>query len=103
MDTFIHRLRHRPINEDLKELQNLQEELCELRLKFSKLNKSKLWEKEDIMKILASLKNNKSRDHHRLVNKYFKPGVGRADLVDSMLMLFLNIKKKSTSQSSCNL
>ena len=69
MDTFIHRLRHRPIKEDLTELQNLKEELCELRLKFSKLNKSKLWEKKDLMKILSSLKNNKSRDPHGLVNE----------------------------------
>ena len=46
------------------------------------------------MKILSSLKNNKSRDPHGLVNELFKPGVGGVDLVDSMLMLFLNIKKK---------
>ena len=71
MDTFIHRLRHRPIKEDLTELQNLKEELCELRLKFSKLNQSKLWEKKDLMKILSSLKNNKSTDPHGLVNELF--------------------------------
>ena len=94
LDTFIHRLRHRPIKEDLKELQILKEELCELRLNFSKLNISTPWKKEDLVKILSSLKNNKSRDPHGLVNEIFKPGVGGADLVDSMLSLFLSIKKQ---------
>ena len=66
LDSF--RLRHRLIKADLKHQEILKEELCEKRLEFAKLNKSERWEAENIRKILSSLKNNKSRDPHGLLN-----------------------------------
>jgi hypothetical protein len=73
--TFKHRIRHRPMKDDLKELEKLEEELCSKRLKLSKMNKSKEWDMEKLKKILSKLKNNKSRDPHGFINEPFKPGV----------------------------
>ena len=75
LETFRHRLRHRPIKDDLYYLFTLKEELCSKRLEFAKLNKSKKWDSEKLMKMLSSLKNNKSRDPHGFINELFKPGV----------------------------
>ena len=47
LDTFKHRLRHRPIKDDLKHLEVLKEELCAKRLKNASLNKSKRWDSEE--------------------------------------------------------
>ena len=80
LDTFKHRLRHRPIKDDLKQLEILKEELCEKRLELAKLNKTEEWDLKKLRKILLSLKKNKSRDPHGLINEIFKPGVGGADL-----------------------
>ena len=52
----MHRLRHRPIKDDLKQLEILKEELCNKRLEFCKLNKSQEWETEDFLKVLKTLK-----------------------------------------------
>ena len=41
------------------------------------------------MKMLSSLKNNKSRDPHGFINELFKPGVGGLDLVKSILFMKL--------------
>ena len=91
-DTFIHRLRHRPINDDLGQLLILKEELCSKRLEYAKLNKSAKWEAKKLMKVLSSLKMNKSRDPHGIINELFKPGVGGEDLVHSMLLMVNQIK-----------
>ena len=93
-DTFRHRLRHRPIKDDLKEIEILKEELCKKRLEFSKMNKSEKWETEKLHKVLLSLKNNKSRDPQGLINEIFKPGVGGADIERSILSLFNKIKEQ---------
>ena len=92
MDTFKHRLRHRPIKDDLKHLEVLKEELCEKRLKFASMNKSKSWDSAKLHKVLSSLKKNKSRDAHGLINKIFKPGVAGVDLENSLLKMFEKIK-----------
>ena len=92
LETFRHRLRHRPIKDDLYYLLTLKEELCSKRLEFAKLNKSKKWDSEKLMKMLSSLKNNKSRDPHGFINELFKPGVGGLDLVKSILMMFNKMK-----------
>ena len=92
LDTFKHRLRHRPIKDDLKHLEVLKEELCEKRLKFASMNKSKSWDSAKLHKVLSSLKKNKSRDAHGLINEIFKPGVAGVDLENSLLKMFEKIK-----------
>ena len=61
LDTFLHRLRHRPINKDYKRLKYLKEELFKRRIEYSMKNKSKPWNEKQLRKVLKSLKNNKSR------------------------------------------
>ena len=79
MDTFIIRLRHRPILTKLNELKKLKDELCLKRVEAAKLNKSKPWKLEYLLKVLSSLKNGKSRDPHGLINELFQPRVGVID------------------------
>ena len=92
LDTFVHRLRYRPIREDYTVLITLKETLCEARIALSKLNKSPEWTADDLHKVLSSLKNNKSRDPHGLINKLFKPGVIGCNLFQSLLIMFNQIK-----------
>ena len=96
LDTFVHRLRWRPMREDYAELFLLKEELCKLRLDCSKLNKSPQWTKPQLVKVLSSLKNNKSRDPHGIVNEIFKPGVAGDKLISSLLIMFNRIKSEIT-------
>ena len=92
LNTFKHRLRHRPMAEDLKNLEILKEELCSKRLELCKLNKSKDWDLKSLRKVLSKLKTNKARDPHGLVNDLFKPGVCGSDLENSLLTMFNKIK-----------
>ena len=52
-----------------------------------------------MLKVLHSLKNNKSRDPYGIVNESFKPGVIREDLLSSLLMLFKKVKETLTTPS----
>ena len=94
LETYKHRLRHRPITSDLEGLKNLKEKLFQKRLKLCKLRRSPSWERADLRKVLKKLKKNKSRDPHGLVNEIFKPGVIGEDLEKSLLLLFNQIKDK---------
>ena len=96
LDTFVHRLRPRPIREEYFDIFQKKEELFELRIKMSKLNKSPPWNKKQLLKVLSSLKNNKSRDPHGMVNELFKPGVAGESLVSSLLILLNKIKAEIT-------
>jgi hypothetical protein len=62
LETFVHRLRYRPIRDDYQVLITLKETLCNARIVLSKINKSPPWTGADLHKVLSSLKNNKSRD-----------------------------------------
>ena len=59
---------------ELEWLRQLKEKLCEERIKLSKLTKSDPWNIEDLRKVLKSLKRNKCRDAHGMINELFKPG-----------------------------
>ena len=95
LDHIKHRLRHRPIKPTLVELGELQDELFKIRLARSKLQKSKPWTKKQLMKILRSLKTNKSKDPHGLVNQLFKENVAGSDMIDSLLIMMNKIKQES--------
>ena len=94
LETYKHRLRHRPIRDDLNGLKSLKESLFELRLTLVKLVKSKPWTITQLDVVLKSLKSNKSRDPHGLINDLFKPGVIGCDLKKSILMMMINIREK---------
>ena len=93
LDTYQHRLRHRPIRADLVHLKSLKEDLFNQRLRLAKMCKSEPWLNKDLDKVLAALKNNKSRDPHGLINELFKPGTIGSDLKNSLLTLYNRIKE----------
>ena len=96
LETFVHRLRHRPISTDYQALKCLKEELCFKRIEYSTHQRSKPWTLSQLKKTLAKLKDNKSRDPHGLLNELFKPGVIGRDLENSLLIL-LNRSKMEVS------
>ena len=96
LKTFQHRLRHRPIKDDLKNLEKLKEELCAKRIKIAIKNKSKCWDIKDLRDTLKALKKNKSRDAYGLINEIFKPQVAGEDLENLMLKMFNKMKKDIT-------
>ena len=82
------------MKDDLKDLENLKEELCKKRLELSKMFKSKAWDLKSLKKILSKPKSNKARDPHGLINDLFKPGVCGSDLEKSLLSTFMRIKEE---------
>ena len=94
LETFVHRLRSRPMKAELEGLRKLKEELCEERIKLSKLTKSSSWTIEDLRKVLKSLKPNKCRDPHGMINELFKPGVIGKNLETSLLTLLNKVKEE---------
>ena len=94
LSTYKHRLRHRPIKPGFQQLKLLKEELCSKRLQLVKLKPHEPWTNKELVKVLQSLKNNKSRDPHSLINEIFKPGVIGSDLQQSLLLMFNKIKEE---------
>ena len=94
LDTFVHRLRHRPIKKDFSYLKALKERLCSKRLEYCRKIKSKDWTMSSLEDVLKSLKLNKSRDPHGLLNEIFKPGVMGLDFKRSLLMLLNKLKRE---------
>ena len=75
------------MKQDFLEIQSLKEKLCHKRLQLVRLANFQQWTTIDIDRVLSSLKNNKSRDPHNLINEIFKPGVIGVDLKNSLLEL----------------
>ena len=94
LSTYKHRLRHRPIKPGFQQLKLLKEELCSKRLQLVKLKPQEPWTNKELVKVLQSLKNNKSRDPHSLINEIFKPGVIGSDPQQSLLLMFNKIKEE---------
>ena len=70
--------------------------MCKRRLEYVRKIKTEPWTESQLNKVLASLKNDKSRDPHGLVNELFKPGVIGKDLLQSILLLFNQVKDSLT-------
>ena len=68
LETYVHRLRPRPIREDLQDLLSLKNELWAGRLELIKSNVSKPWTLKDLDRVLKSLKNNQTRDPLGMLN-----------------------------------
>ena len=60
--------------------------------RISKVAPTKKWSSTELNTVLKSLKFNKSRDPHGLVNEIFHPNIIGADLEKSLLMMFNRIK-----------
>ena len=89
------RLRSRPIRSDLGNLKLRRDEIFDLQLRLSEINKSQNWNMSDLDTALKCLKNNKSRDPSGFVNEIFKPGVIGTDMKNSMLQMFNILKAEN--------
>ena len=94
LSTYVHRLRSRPIRDDLQDLLLLKNELWAGRLDLIKSNVSKPWTLADLEKVIKSLKNNQTRDPHGMLNELFKPGVIGRDLKAAVLQLMNGSKQE---------
>ena len=92
-ETYKDRLKHRQIDPEFKEMKEAKELLFEINLENSKNKKSKPWNIEQLEVVLKSLKKNKARDPHGLVNELFRPEVAGEGLKQSLLKLFNGAKE----------
>ena len=97
--TYRERLRHRLIRPELSEMYKRKMKLFELRLKVCKNMKSKSWSKQDLLKVLSSLKTKKSADSHGLIYELFRPENIGNQLLESLLMLCNQVKDQQTIPS----
>ena len=84
------------MNPELKDLEKFKKVLFKMRIDLSKANKSGPWTKDQLHKVLLSLKGRKCADPIGMTYDLFKPGVIGIDLFRSLL-LFCN-KTKQTLQ-----
>ena len=92
LNTYVQRLKPNPAIKGLEEITKLKEMLFDMRIESSKLEVTQDWSKDDLEKVLKSLKNNKARDAHGHIYELFKRG--GQDLKDSLLQLFNLMKKQ---------
>ena len=71
---FKHRLRTRDIDEQLKEVETMQNHLCQLRLLKSRTEVSPDFSMEEFDKVIGELKSGKSTDPTGLIREVFKNG-----------------------------
>ena len=95
LQTYMHRLRNRPIKEGFEELKAFKDELFELRLKLASSNRSLPWTMEDLEAVLENLKEGKSRDPNCWVRELFCSKVAGKDLKISMLKLLNKIRTEN--------
>ena len=95
LETYIKRLRNRPIRSDFEELKKMKMELFNLRLKLAENKKSVPWEMKHLIKVLNDLKKDKARDPNGWLNDIFKDGVAGKNLKISMLNLFNKMKAEN--------
>ena len=92
LNAYVKRLEHRPMNEELKELKKLKEKVFELKMKKAKEVQTLPWTKEQVTKVLKTLKKDKSRDPMGLANEIFHPDVAGDDFIDAIIILMNRIK-----------
>ena len=94
LQTYLNRLRNRPIKPGMEEIRKLKMELFNLRLRLSKMNRSQPWTMTHLDKAIKCLKKDKARDPSGLINELFKEGVAGKDLKISLLSLFNKMREE---------
>ena len=95
LETYVHRLRNRPIKEGFSEMKRLKDELFEMKMNLASCNKSLPWTMENLEIILKKLKEGKSRDPNGWVRELFGNEVAGKELKNSMLILFNKMKDEN--------
>ena len=93
LETFKHRLRHRPVQPGFEEVLNTQKELFDLRLELAKENKSEPWGMNDLEDAIKSLKTGKCRDPEGIIREIFMNECMGEDLKKSLLIMCNKIKQ----------
>ena len=88
METFTYRLQ----KESYSELSELQESLLRKRLLISRFRKTPQWTEKDVLAVMKTLKTNKSKDPHGMINELFKLPNAGSDLIKSITVLMNRIK-----------
>ena len=91
---YIHRLRHREINQDLLTLKSLKDDLWERRFNILCQKKTPDWSTDQVQKIMSTLDTKKARDPLGYTNDIFKPGVCGTDLVNAITNLVNRTKNE---------
>ena len=94
VDVFSKRLENKKIKKGLENLQNDKEDLCKMRMKLARQNKTPDWTIKQLEKVLKHLKKNKSRDPFGYSNDIFKTDVAGNNLKEGILTLMNRIKKE---------
>jgi hypothetical protein len=106
LEVYAERLAPNEMENNLKNLEKDRNELCEVRLKLAKLNKTEPWNMDDIKATLKQLENEKSRDAEDHANELLKETAAGSDLLKAILKLMNLIKKKQkypTIMEKCNI
>lgn len=88
------RLRDRPMRPDLKSFIVRKQEIFEMKIGRERRKESPDWSMEELDKVLAKIKNNKSRDFEGYINEIFKTPVVGSDLKNSLLIMFNKLRKE---------
>ena len=91
-NTYKKRLEHRKIKPELEELYKRKMYLFNLRMEVTQKVKSRNWTECELIKVLKSLKKNKSCDSHGLIYELFRPEMIGRDLLQSLLIFCNSVK-----------
>ena len=92
LQTYVNRLRNRPIREDFEELKQLKQLLFNLRRELCKTRTTEPWNMSDLDAAIKDLKRNKARDPNGWLNDIFMQEIAGKNLKISMLKMFNRIK-----------
>ena len=95
LETYVHRLRSRPIKEEFENMKAYKDELFELRMELASSNKSNPWTLDELEIVLKQLKEGKSRDPNGWVRDLFKIEVAGSQLKKSLLILMNRMKSEN--------
>ena len=95
LETYMNRLRNRPVKPGFEKLKSMKTKLFNLRLKVSEKRKSYPWTIKNLEDAVSGLKKQKARDPNGLINEIFKDGVAGRDFKLSLLSFFNKIKEEN--------
>ena len=100
LQTYQKRLRHREMKDSLYDIYFLKEELWSTRMEILRSKKSSPWNMSELKAALKSLKCNKTADPNGMINELFKSDCAGSDLLESLLLLFMESRRLFPFQNS---
>ena len=95
LETYVNRLRNRPIREDFAEVKELKQLLFKLRMEICKTQKTEPWDMADLETVIKDLKRNKAKDPNGWPNDIFMQEIAGENLKMSILKMFNRIKTEN--------